>query len=254
MKPVLAYSLAHRNGPASPIAGPFCFWVARGGGRSRRDGRRSVINSLSSPGKLTRVAWPSGGTAMRSAFAVLAACFVLGGCAPGDKAYHEANLRPQPHRHLYHRHSPKPLKTSSARTSKPLPAVKTNDGVITSQQGQLVTPSGSSSSSPGGSQSPTPSGSSSPSASPSPSKSSSPSASPTASGSSSPSASPSASANPPATTSYYIVLDPVDSCAVIDTKPSVSFNTVGDKSGYTSLAAANKALRATKAKCKRSVE
>jgi hypothetical protein len=47
------------------------------------------------------------------------------------------------------------------------------------------------------------------------------------------------------------VLDPVDSCAAIDTKPSVSFNTIGDKSGYTSLAAANKALNATKAKCKR---
>jgi hypothetical protein len=50
------------------------------------------------------------------------------------------------------------------------------------------------------------------------------------------------------------VLDPVDSCAVIDTKPSSGFNTVGDKSGYTSLAAANKALNAAKVKCKRVIE
>jgi hypothetical protein len=50
------------------------------------------------------------------------------------------------------------------------------------------------------------------------------------------------------------VLDPVDRCAAIATKPSASFNTVGDKSGYTSLAAANKALSATKAKCKRVIE
>jgi hypothetical protein len=63
--------------------------------------------------------------------------------------------------------------------------------------------------------------------------------------------SPSASANPPATARYYVVLNPVDKCAMIDTKPSaVSLNTVGDKSGYTSLAAANKALNdAAEAKC-----
>ena len=77
------------------------------------------------------------------------------------------------------------------------------------------------------------------------------------SGSSSPSGSlsPSASADPPATARYYIVLDPVDSCAVIETKPSPvsGLNTVGDKSGYTSLAAANRALNAAKAKCKRAV-
>jgi hypothetical protein len=50
------------------------------------------------------------------------------------------------------------------------------------------------------------------------------------------------------------VLDPVDSCAAIATKPSSGFNTVGDKSGYASLAAANKALNDVKAKCKRKVE
>jgi hypothetical protein len=83
------------------------------------------------------------------------------------------------------------------------------------------------------------------------------SAGPSPSGSSSPSASssPSVSAKPPATAKYYLVLDPVDSCAVIDTKPSAiaALNTLGDKSGYTSLAAANKALNAVKAKCKRAV-
>jgi hypothetical protein len=49
------------------------------------------------------------------------------------------------------------------------------------------------------------------------------------------------------------VLDPVDSCAVIDTKPSVSFNTIGAKRGYTSLAAADKTLNASGAKCRRAV-
>jgi len=87
------------------------------------------------------------------------------------------------------------------------------------------------------------------SAGPSPSAGSSPSSSPSAS------SSPSVSANPPATAKYYLVLDPVDSCAVIDTKPSpiAALNTLGDKGGYISLAAANKALNAVKAKCKRAV-
>jgi hypothetical protein len=69
-------------------------------------------------------------------------------------------------------------------------------------------------------------------------------------------ASPSSSANSPATARYYLVIDPVDSCAVIDTKPSpVSDpNTVGNKSGYASMAAANKAANDAKAKCKRVVE
>ena len=59
----------------------------------------------------------------------------------------------------------------------------------------------------------------------------------------SPSSTPSASTNPADTGRYYIVLDPVDSCAVIETKqPSVPLNAIGDKSGYASLAAANKAL------------
>jgi hypothetical protein len=68
--------------------------------------------------------------------------------------------------------------------------------------------------------------------------------------------SPSSTADSPATARYYVVIDPVDSCAVIDTKPSTVSdpNTVGDKSGYTSMAAANKAANGAKAKCKRVVE
>ena len=75
-------------------------------------------------------------------------------------------------------------------------------------------------------------------------------------GSSSPSesSSPNASDNLPASARYYVVLDPVGSCAVISTEPSSGFNTIGDKSGYASLAAANKALNDVKAKCKRVVE
>ena len=99
---------------------------------------------------------------------------------------------------------------------------------------------------------PNPSGSSSTTGSLGPSESSSPNASsgPT----DSPSSSPSASTNPANTGRYYIVLDPVDSCAVIETKqPSVPSNNIGDKSGYASLVAANKALNTTRAKCKRAV-
>ena len=70
----------------------------------------------------------------------------------------------------------------------------------------------------------------------------------------SPSSTPSASTNPADTGRYYIVLDPVDSCAVIETKqPNVPLNAIGDKSGYASLAAANKALNTTRAKCRRAV-
>jgi hypothetical protein len=97
---------------------------------------------------------------------------------------------------------------------------------------------------------PSPSGSSSTTGSLSPSESSSPDASsrPTES------PNPSASTNPANTGRYYIVLDPVDSCAVIETKqPSVPLNAIGDKRGYASLAAANKALNSTRAKCKRAV-
>jgi hypothetical protein len=70
----------------------------------------------------------------------------------------------------------------------------------------------------------------------------------------SPSSAPSASTNPADTGRYYIVLDPVDSCAVIEAKqPSVPLNAIGDKSGFASLAAANKALNTTRAKCRRAV-
>jgi hypothetical protein len=173
---------------------------------------------------------------MRIAFAVVAACLVLGGCSHPYQAY-QAEPRPDLHLHPHlHRHPPKALKTLSARTSRPLHAGQTNNAVTSSQEGQHRAPTGNSS----------PSGSSGPTESSSPSGSSGPTESSSPSGSSSPSA----SANPPATARYYVVLDPVDSCAVIVTKPSSGFNTLGDKSGYTSLAAANKALNAAKAKCK----
>jgi hypothetical protein len=93
---------------------------------------------------------------------------------------------------------------------------------------------------------PRPSGSWSTTGSLSPNASSSPTESP--------SSTPSASTNPANIGRYYIVLDPVDSCAVIETKqPSVPLNAIGDKSGYASLAAANKALNTTRAKCRRAV-
>jgi hypothetical protein len=77
---------------------------------------------------------------------------------------------------------------------------------------------------------------------------------PNASSSPTESSTASASTNPTNTGRYYIVLDPVDSCAVIETKqPSVPLNAIGDKSGYASLAAANKALNTTRAKCRRAV-
>ena len=65
--------------------------------------------------------------------------------------------------------------------------------------------------------------------------------------------SPTASANPPATARYYVVIDPVGECAVMDTKPG-SANTIGDGSGYSTFAAAKGAANAAKAKCKRVVE
>ena len=69
------------------------------------------------------------------------------------------------------------------------------------------------------------------------------------------SAGPSAPAKPLIPVRYYVVLDPVDGCAVIDKKPSAvsPLNTLGDKSGYDSLASANKALNAAPIKCKRAV-
>jgi hypothetical protein len=93
---------------------------------------------------------------------------------------------------------------------------------------------------------PSPNGSSSTTGSLSPNASSSPTESPSSTAS--------ASTNPANTGRYYIVLDPVDSCAVIETKqPSLPLNAIGDKRGYASLAAANKALNTTRAKCRRAV-
>ena len=74
-------------------------------------------------------------------------------------------------------------------------------------------------------------------------------ASPSPSETSSPSASPS----PPSTDRYYVVIDPVGECAVMETKPATS-NTIGDGSGYSTFAAAKGAANAAKAKCKRVVE
>ena len=80
---------------------------------------------------------------MRIALAVVAACLVLCGCAHPYGAY-----QAEPHRHRYphphphpHPHPPKALKTLSARTSKPLHAGQTNNGITYSQEGQHRTPS-----------------------------------------------------------------------------------------------------------------
>ena len=73
---------------------------------------------------------------------------------------------------------------------------------------------------------------------------------PSGSSSSSETLSPSASASPPATPRYYVVTDPVGTCAVINIKPADA-NTVGEKSGYSTLAAANGVANGAKAKCKR---
>lgn len=51
---------------------------------------------------------------------------------------------------------------------------------------------------------------------------------------------------------YYIVLDPVDKCAAVDTKPTPSM--LGDKAGYLSIEAANRALTEVNVKCKRAAE
>jgi hypothetical protein len=53
---------------------------------------------------------------------------------------------------------------------------------------------------------------------------------------------------------YFVVVDPVDSCVGIEIEPGSSYLTLGNKSGYSTLAAAKKALNATKAICKRAVE
>jgi hypothetical protein len=65
--------------------------------------------------------------------------------------------------------------------------------------------------------------------------------------------SPSSSANPPPTARYYVVIDPVGECAVMDTKPA-SADTIGDGGGYSTFAAAKGAANAAKAKCKRVIE
>ena len=57
---------------------------------------------------------------------------------------------------------------------------------------------------------------------------------------------------PRATALHYVVLDEVGHCTVVDSKPSAGSNLkiVGDQGGYTSLEAANKALKDSKAECK----
>jgi hypothetical protein len=57
---------------------------------------------------------------------------------------------------------------------------------------------------------------------------------------------------PRATAMHYVVLDEVGHCIVVDSKPSAGSNLkiVGDQGGYTSLEAANKALKDSKAECK----
>ena len=63
---------------------------------------------------------------------------------------------------------------------------------------------------------------------------------------------PSVSGAPRATAMHYVVLDEAGHCTVVDSKPSAGSNLkiVGDQGGYTSLEAANKALKDPKAECK----
>jgi hypothetical protein len=53
---------------------------------------------------------------------------------------------------------------------------------------------------------------------------------------------------------YYVVVDPVDSCVGIEIEPGTSYLTLGNKSGYTTLSAAKKAMEGAKAVCKRAIE
>ena len=57
---------------------------------------------------------------------------------------------------------------------------------------------------------------------------------------------------PRATAMHYVVLDEVGHCIVVDSKPSAGSNLkiVGDQGGYTSLEAANKALKDSNTECK----
>jgi hypothetical protein len=55
-----------------------------------------------------------------------------------------------------------------------------------------------------------------------------------------------------AAATYYVILDPVGNCAVVDSKPSASagMKILGNKSGYPSKDAADKALKdSLKGKC-----
>ena len=58
----------------------------------------------------------------------------------------------------------------------------------------------------------------------------------------------------PAMAEHYVVVDTVGNCAVVDAKPADGLKIIGDKSGYASSEAANKALKDAKPECKDSVE
>jgi hypothetical protein len=60
---------------------------------------------------------------------------------------------------------------------------------------------------------------------------------------------PSASVAPSTTAGHYLVLDTVGNCSVIDAKPNGGLKIVGEKGGYASKDAANKAMK-DEAKCK----
>ena len=65
-----------------------------------------------------------------------------------------------------------------------------------------------------------------------------------------PSAGPSVSGAPRAAAIHYVVLDEAGHCTVVDSKPDSSLKIVADQGGYTSLEAANKALKDSKGECK----
>jgi hypothetical protein len=67
-----------------------------------------------------------------------------------------------------------------------------------------------------------------------------------------PSGGPSVSGALRAAAIHYVVLDEADHCTVVDSKPSAdsSLKIVADQGGYTSLEAANKALKDSKGECK----
>ncbi len=59
-----------------------------------------------------------------------------------------------------------------------------------------------------------------------------------------------------ASAKFYIVVDTVSNCAVVDSKPAehAGMKVIGDKGGYSSKDAAKKALADLKGKCKGIVE